>query len=64
LISHSLALLVEVSFPGTDIVFSDNYFNLPAGRPSQVSCPLPADWTLKKAKKEIRIGSVYDSYSH
>ena len=64
LISHSLALLVEVSLTGADVVFSDNYFNLPAGRSIQISSHLPAGWTLSKAQKEIRICSVYDSYSH
>jgi beta-mannosidase len=62
--SHSLALLVEVSLIGADVVFSDNYFNLPVGRSVQISCPLPAGWTVSKAQKEIRICSVYDSYSH
>jgi beta-mannosidase len=64
LTSHSLALLVEVSLRDADVIFSDNYFNLPSGRPIQISCPLPAGWTLSKAQKEIRICSVYDSYSH
>jgi beta-mannosidase len=64
LYSHSLALLVEISLNGADVVFSDNYFNLPSGRSIQISCPLPAGWTLRKAQKEICIRSVYDSYSH
>ena len=63
LISHSLALLVEVSLIGADVVFSDNYFNLPSERSIQISCPLPVGWTLSKAQKEIHICSVYDSYS-
>jgi beta-mannosidase len=62
--SHSLALLVELSLNGADVVFSDNYFNLPSGRSIQISCPLPVGWTLSKAQKEICIRSVYDSYSH
>ncbi len=64
LTSQSLALLVEVSLNGSDVVFSDNYFNLPAGRPIQISCPLPGGWTLNTAQKEIRVCSVYDSFSH
>jgi beta-mannosidase len=64
LISHSLALLVEVSLPGAEVVFSDNYFNLPARRSVRISCPLPAGWTISRAQKEMRICSVYDSYSH
>jgi beta-mannosidase len=63
LMSHSLALFVEVSLPGAEVIFSDNYFNLPSGRSTQISCPLPAGWTLSRAQKEIRIWSVYDSYS-
>ena len=62
--SASLALLVEVSLTGVDVPFSDNYFNLPSGRSIQISCPMPAGWTLTKAKKEIRICSIYDSYAH
>ena len=62
--SKSLALVVEVSLVGADVVFSDNYFNLPPGRVFQVSCKLPAGWTLSRTKKELRLHSVYDSYSH
>ncbi len=64
LTSRSLALLVELSLEGADVVFSDNYFNLPAGRMVEVSCPLPAGWTLSRARKAFRLCSVYDSYSH
>jgi len=64
LTSRSLALLVELSLEGADVVFSDNYFNLPAGRTVEVSCPLPAGWTLSRARKAFRLCSVYDSYSH
>ena len=64
LTSRSLALLVELSLMGADVVFSDNYFNLPAGRTTRISCPLPAGWTLNRARKALRLCSVYDSYSH
>ncbi len=64
LTSQALALLVEVSLAGADIVFSDNYFNLPAGRTVRISGRLPAGWTLSRAQDEIRIFSVYDSYAH
>jgi beta-mannosidase len=64
LTSHSLALLVELSLTGADVVFSDNYFNLPAGRTARISCPMPAGWTLSRAKKAFRLRSVYDSSSH
>jgi beta-mannosidase len=64
LMAHSLALLVEVSLTGADAVFSENYFDLPSGRSIRISTPMPAGWTLSKAQKEIRICSIYDSYSH
>lgn len=64
LTARSLALLVELSLTGVDVVFSDNYFNLPAGRSIQVTCPLPAGWTLDRAQNGLRVRSVYDSYSH
>jgi beta-mannosidase len=61
--SRTLALLVEISLAGVDVVFSDNYFNLPAGRTALITCPLPTGWTLSQAKKAIQLRSVYDSYS-
>jgi beta-mannosidase len=64
LTSRSLALLVEVSLTDADVVFSDNYFSLPAGRTTRISCPLPAGWTLDQAQKAFHLRSVYDSYSH
>jgi beta-mannosidase len=64
MISRSLALLVEASLTGADVIFSDNYFNLPAGRTARISCPLPAGWTLSRARKAFRLRSIYDSYSH
>ena len=42
LTSQSLARLVEVSLDGADIVFNDNYFDLPASRAVTISAPLPA----------------------
>jgi beta-mannosidase len=63
LASRSLARLVEISLEGADVVFSDNYFDLPAGRPVSVSCLLPAGWTLAQARAALKIRSVYDSYA-
>ncbi len=60
---QSLARLVELSLQGADVVFSDNYFDLPAGRKITVTCPLPAGWTLAQAQSVLRIRSVFDSYA-
>ncbi len=63
LTARSLARLVELSFDGADAVFSDNYFDLPAGRSITVSCLLPEGWNLSQAEAALRIRSVYDSFS-
>ncbi len=60
--SRSLARLVEVALDGTDAVFSDNYFDLPAARPVVVTCPLPVDWDEARGNEALRIRSVYDSF--
>jgi beta-mannosidase len=63
LTSRSLARMVELSLDGADVVFSDNYFDLPAGHTLTVTCPLPDGWTVAEAHAALRTRSVYDSYS-
>ncbi|NIM93090.1 MAG: glycoside hydrolase family 2 protein [Anaerolineales bacterium] len=63
LTSQSLARLVECTLEGADVVFSDNYFDLPAGRTVSISAPLPNGWTPEQAKSALKIRSVYDSYA-
>ncbi|MEP6774392.1 MAG: glycoside hydrolase family 2 protein [Chloroflexota bacterium] len=58
----SLARFVELSLDGADVLFSDNYFDLPAGRSAQITCPLPPGWTLVHAQQALRVRSVFDSY--
>jgi beta-mannosidase len=62
--SRSLALLIELSLAGADVVFSDNYFSLLAGEPLKITCPLPLGWSLAQARDALRIRSVYHSYAH
>jgi beta-mannosidase len=59
----SLARFVELALAGTDVVFSDNYFDLPAGRTITVTCPIPDGWTVEKAREALRVRSLYDSYA-
>jgi beta-mannosidase len=61
LTSVSLARFVELSFEGADAVFSDNYFDLPAGRTVTVNCPLPEGWTIEQARRGLRVRSEYDA---
>ena len=61
--ARSLARLVELSLSGVDVVFSDNYFDLPANRTVMVSCPLPQGWTIDQVREGLHVRSVYDSYA-
>jgi beta-mannosidase len=64
LTASSLARLVECTLEGADVVFSDNYFDLPAGRTITISVPLPAGWMLSQARAAFKVRSVYDSFAH
>jgi beta-mannosidase len=61
--ARSLARLVECSLTGADVVFSDNYFDLPAHKAVRITAPLPAGWDLARARAALKVRSVYDTYS-
>jgi beta-mannosidase len=61
--ARSLARLVECSLTSADVIFSDNYFDLPAQKAIIVTVPLPAGWDLTKARAAFKVHSVYDTYS-
>jgi beta-mannosidase len=60
--AKSLARFVELALEGVDIVFSDNYFDVPAGSSVKVTAPLPKGWTLEQAKQVLQVRSLVDSY--
>jgi beta-mannosidase len=60
--ARSLARFVELKLTGVDVVFSDNYFDVPAGWTVAVTCPIPAGWTLQKVRKALQAISLYDSF--
>ena len=60
--TQSLARFIELELEGADVVFSDNYFDLPAGKTGVVTCPLPQGWTLEQALGAVRVRSLYDSH--
>jgi beta-mannosidase len=60
---QALARFVELSLEGVDVVWSDNYFDLPAGRTIAVTCPLPKGWTAEQARQALRVRSLYDSFA-
>jgi beta-mannosidase len=59
--SDTLVRRVELSVEGADVVFSDNCFDLPAGRPIDVSFDLPPGLPIDRAA--VRVRSVVDTYS-
>ncbi len=61
--AKSLARFIELSLDGVDVVFSDNYFDVPTGRTVVVTCPLPEGWTVGKARETLRLRSLYDSFA-
>jgi beta-mannosidase len=61
--AQSLARFVELALAGVDTVFSDNYFDLPAGRTRVVTTPLPQGWTQQQARAALRMRSLFDSYA-
>jgi beta-mannosidase len=58
--ARSLARFVELSIDGADAVFSDNYFDVPAGTTVTVSTPLPENWTQES---RVQVRSLYDSFA-
>jgi beta-mannosidase len=61
--ADSIARFVELKLNGADVIFSDNYFDVPAGRVVTVTCPIPDGWTLEIAKDKLRVYSLYDSFA-
>jgi len=57
-----LARFVELALDGVDLVFSDNYFDVPAGATVKVTAPLPAGWTLEQTRSAVQVRSLIDSY--
>jgi beta-mannosidase len=60
--ARSLARFVALELDGADVVFSDNFFDMPAGVTAEITCPLPDGWNVKQVKSALRIRSLYDSY--
>ena len=61
--AQALARFVELALADADIVFSDNYFDLPAGRTRIVTALLPQGWTQQQARAALRMRSLFDSYA-
>jgi beta-mannosidase len=58
----SLARHVELALDGVDVVFSDNYFDIPAGRTRTITVPLPVGWSVAQAQDALQVRTLRDSY--
>ncbi len=60
--AQRLARFVELALDGTDVIFSDNYFDLPAGRAVTVQLPALDGWTVERVRQSLRVRSLVDSF--
>lgn len=60
--AKSLARFVELELDGADVIFSDNYFDVPAGQTVRVTAALPEGWSLEQAKTALKVRSLYNSF--
>jgi len=60
--SQTLALFVELALEDVDVIFNDNYFDVPAGTSTKVTALLPSGWTLEQVEKALQVHSLIDSY--
>ena len=63
--ARSLARFVQLSLEGCDEaagVFSDNYFDIPAGRAVPVTLPAMVGWDVARVRAALRVRSLIDSY--
>jgi beta-mannosidase len=60
--AKKLALFVELGLEGSDAVFSDNYFHLPARTAARITVPLPDGWNAARVRRSLRMRSLVDSY--
>jgi len=58
--ARALARFVTLALPGADLVFSDNFFDLPARRTMTVHAPLPPGWTPGSVRRALRVRTLAD----
>ena len=56
------ARFVWLELDGSDAVFSDNFFDLPARRTATVTLPALEGWTLDRVRESLKVRSLVDSF--
>jgi beta-mannosidase len=62
LTAKNLARFVEVKLKDIDTIFSDNYFDIPAGSSRTVTCVVPEEISLAELKERLSLMHLYESY--
>jgi beta-mannosidase len=60
LTANAFARYIELRLDGADVIFSDNFFDIPACGKIEIHCPLPNGWTLEQAKSALHVRSLAD----
>ena len=60
LTANAFARYIELRLDGVDVIFSDNYFDIPACGKIEIHCPLPNGWTMEQAKSALHVRSLAD----
>jgi beta-mannosidase len=59
----SLARFIELKIAGVDVIFDDNYADLPAGRTMTFTCDVPDGCTIDQIRDRLQLRSLYDSFA-
>jgi beta-mannosidase len=60
--ARKAARFVWLELEGTDAIFSDNYFDLPAGRTVTVKLLATKGWTAKHVREMLHVRSLAGSF--
>ncbi|NLE99341.1 MAG: glycoside hydrolase family 2 protein [Anaerolineales bacterium] len=60
--ARRLARFVWLALEGADVIFSDNVFDLPAGRTHAVRFTAPEGWSAEQVQDALRVHSLIDSF--
>ena len=60
----SLARFVELTCESSGIIFSDNYFDILAGKTARITCTLPEGWTVGQFTDKLEVRSLFNSFSN
>jgi beta-mannosidase len=60
--AQALARFVWLELDGTEVLFSDNYFDLPAGRTAALTFTAPQGWTVDRVRQALRVRTLVDSF--